>query len=514
MVRIVVVAAVLGPTHFADLYQASNAVPNLLFELLIGTLFGSLLVPALVRHFDAGNWAGAARLSSGFLTVAVAVGTALVMVAVLAGPLIVGLLTAGVPDHVDSVRTGPAWLLLSLLLLQVPLYMWVGLSTAFQQARGHFALAAGAPSVENLGITVVLGVYAVLFGTGTPHGQGLAEVALLGGGTTVAVLAHAAVQWWGARRCGARLVPAWNGWRDPEVRGIVRLAVPSVGYASLTVARYVCLLIVAGAVPGGVVAMTIAWAVYMLPGALTARPVAQASLPHLSRDFNRGDDLGYSQGFDRNLGFALFFGVPAGIAFASLSGPLATALAFGEMATPEGQELLRYCMLGISLGVIGQSAMEFATVAAYARRDARRPLQAVAMRAVLAVVGMLVSLAVLHGPVVMVAIGLSIAVSDIAAGAYLSWVIRRPLPGPASPLTRALGRTVLAGLCLLPVVLVVRVVLPQPSGQVGGVLVTLAAGAAGGVAYLGAQWALGSPEIAGLLSLLPKRRKTLEVGRG
>ena len=514
MVRIVVVAAVLGPTQFADLYQAANTVPNLLFELLVGTLFGSLLVPALVRHFDAGNGQAAARLASGFLTVALAAGVVLALVAVLAGPLVVGVLTAEVPQHVEATRTGPSWLLLSLLLVQVPLYMWVGMSTAFQQARGRFALAAGAPSVENLAITVVLGAYAVHFGTGAPQGHGLAEVAVLGGGTTGAVLAHAAVQWWGARRCGARLFPAWNGWQDPEVREIVRLAVPSVGYASLSVARYVCLLIVAASVPGGVVAMSIAWAVYMLPAALTARPVAQASLPQLSRAVHRRDDAGYSGGFDQYLALALFFAAPAAIAIAGLSGPLATALTFGEMATPEGRELLRYCILGISFGVIGQSALELATVAAYARRDARRPLWAVGLRGALGVVGMLVSVAVLQGPVVMLGIAASIAVSDVVAGAFLCWAIRRRLPCPASSLVPAMGRIVLAGLAMLPVVLLLRTLLGAPSGQAGGVLVTLLAGAAGAVAYLGVQWTLRSPELAGLLSMLPRRSRTARAGRG
>ena len=514
MVRIVAVAAVLGPTQFANLYQAANTVPNLLLELLIGTLFGSLLVPALVRHFDAGDGAAAARLASGFLVLAVGAGLALVAVAILAGPLIVDVLTAEVPDHTDMTPKGPAWLLLSLLLLQVPLYLWVGVSIALQQSRGRFGLAAGAPSVENLAIIVVLGVYVVLFGTGAPQGRGLAEVALLGGGTTLAVLAHAAVQGWGARRAGAVLVPAWNGWRDPEVRGIVRLAVPSIGYASLTVARHVCLLVVAAAVPGGVIAMGIAWAVYMLPAALTARPVAQASLPHLSRHFHSRDDLGYSRSFDQNLRLTLFFAVPAAVAFATLSGPLATALAFGDMATPGGRELLQYAMLGISFGVIGQSAMDFATVAAYARRDARRPLRAVALRTGVGVAGMLAALAVLDGPVVMLGIGLSVAASDVVAGSYLCWALRRPLPGRGRSLVRPLGRTVLAGLAMIPVVILLRVVLGPPSGQVDGVLVTVLAGLAGAVTYLGVQWALRSPEIAGFLSLLPGRRRTVGADHG
>jgi putative peptidoglycan lipid II flippase len=294
---------------------------------------------------------------------------------------------------------------------------------------------------------------------------------------------------------------------------IVRLAVPSVGYTALTAARYFCVLIVAAAVPGGVVALTVAWAFYMLPAALTARPVAQASLPHLSRAFHRRDELGYSEGFDRNLGLALFFAVPAAILYALLSGPLATAVAFGEMATPEGREILRYSMLGISLGVMGQSAMEFATLAAYARRDAGGPLRAVALRAVLTAAGLLVTLAVVTGPVALLAIGLSIAVSDIVAGIFLCRRIRRCSLRPASSLARTAGTTMFAGLAMLPVVLVLLALVERPSAQLDGVLVILLVGVAGAVAYLGAQWTLRSPEMAGLLSLVPGHRKTQETGR-
>src|SRR3712207_1280421 len=184
------------------------------------------------------------------------------------------------------------------------------------------------------------------------------------------------------------------------------------------------------------------------------------------------------------------------------------------MATPEGREILRYCMLGISLGVIGQSVMEFATLAAYARRDAGRPLRAVALRAVLAVAGMLLSLALLDGPVLMLAVGISIAVSDIAAGALLCWAIRRPLPRSAAPLGRTVITTLLAGLAMLPVVLPLRMIIGAPPGQADGALVTLLVGAAGAVTYLGVQWVLRSPEMTGLLSLLPRRRTTVGTGCG
>ena len=50
------IGAVLGPTFFGNTYQFTNSLPNLVYYgFLAGSLFSSLLVPALVRHIDAGE---------------------------------------------------------------------------------------------------------------------------------------------------------------------------------------------------------------------------------------------------------------------------------------------------------------------------------------------------------------------------------------------------------------------------------------------------------------------------
>ena len=58
------IGAVLGPTFFGNTYQFTNSLPNLVYYgFLAGSLFSSLLVPALVRHIDAGD---RARVASGW----------------------------------------------------------------------------------------------------------------------------------------------------------------------------------------------------------------------------------------------------------------------------------------------------------------------------------------------------------------------------------------------------------------------------------------------------------------
>ena len=59
LARFAVIGAVLGPTFFGNTYQFTNSLPNLVYYgFLAGSLFSSLLVPALVRHIDAGEQPG------------------------------------------------------------------------------------------------------------------------------------------------------------------------------------------------------------------------------------------------------------------------------------------------------------------------------------------------------------------------------------------------------------------------------------------------------------------------
>ena len=64
VIRFAVIAAVLGPTFFGNTYQFTNSLPNLLYYgLLAGSLFSSLLVPALVRHIDAHDQRASERIA-------------------------------------------------------------------------------------------------------------------------------------------------------------------------------------------------------------------------------------------------------------------------------------------------------------------------------------------------------------------------------------------------------------------------------------------------------------------
>src|SRR5262249_54033972 len=99
VLRGITIAAVLGVTYFANTYQFTNSLPNLIFYgLLAGSLFSSLLVPALVHHIDAGDGRAVTRTAGGLLGMAMIGMLAIVPVVAVLTPWLLRLGTIGASD--------------------------------------------------------------------------------------------------------------------------------------------------------------------------------------------------------------------------------------------------------------------------------------------------------------------------------------------------------------------------------------------------------------------------------
>jgi putative peptidoglycan lipid II flippase len=428
--RLAVVGAVLGPTYFGNLFQTVSIVPNVVHDLLSGALISALLVPSLVRQIGR-DPRRLAALANGFLGVMLVVFGTVALLCMICAPLLLHFLTAAVAD--PDVRTRQAQLgglLLLSVMPQLCLYGLAATAAAVQHAHRRFALAAAAPGLENIGIVAVLLASGVIFGSGQDVGSvTTAEVLFLGIGSTLAAAIHAGVQWWGARRVGVVLRPC-AGWRDPEVRAILRLALPSSGNALLDSAAYVGLLVIAGSIPGGVVAFQIGFSFMLVPVALWARPLATAQLSRLvpGAAGDGATDAGSSNTYRLTLALASFVALPAACLFVAAPGPLAGAAVFGSMATVEGAELVAAAIGGLGLAIVGMAALHVATAASYARGDAYLPLRAMAIRTVIVMVGIVAAPALVGGADRLWLLGLSYSLGSLAAACYLHLRIAALLP--------------------------------------------------------------------------------------
>lgn len=426
--RFVAIAAVLGPTFFGNLFEATNLLPNLAFELLTGPLIAAMLVPSLVMRIDARDERGTARLAGGFLGVLSLVFAAAVLIIIAAGPLVLGLLTMLVPDasiRADQINVG--WPLLAMVMPQALLYAVAATGVAVQNSHNKFRLAAAAPAVENIGIMIVMSISGAVYGFGVEVSEvSTGQLLLLGLGSTASVGLHAGLQWWGARRTGVTLIPR-AGWKNPDVRRMVKLAGPSTGYAGLNGARTVGLLVVAGSIPGGVIAFQLGRYFFNLPVAIGAKPVITAQLPRLSRAFNESDDRRFLSNYRSGINLILFVAVPASLLLVALATPMARAAAYGEMASTLGVALAAVAIGTLAPGIVGESLYLAATSASYSRGDARAPFNATLVRVTLTFAGMVLAVMIGDGVMVLAILGLSVTVSDLLTGFGLHEVVQRSI---------------------------------------------------------------------------------------
>jgi putative peptidoglycan lipid II flippase len=507
--RVIAIAAVLGPTYLGNTFQAVNVLPNLMYEFLTGSLIAPLLIPALVRHTDRDDAEAATRVASAFLGMVVSIFTLVTAAAILAGPLVLRVLSLGVDDPtLAKAQRSVGLALLVMIMPQLVLYGIGGTAGAAMNARGRYALAAAAPALENIGVILTMVFVGVHFGAGveldevsTPH------LIALGVGTTAAVGLHAAAQWWGARRLGISLLPT-AAWRDPDLRRMVRLAVPSAGYAGLSALRAFGLLIAANRVRGGVVALQAALHVFFLPVALGARSVSLALLPRLSRRYQQQDHTGFRDELVGGARLVALMSMPAAVALVGLAYPLARGLGYGEMASPQGVALLAVSLASLGLGVIGESGLVLGTNASYARNEAGPPLTSMLVRAAFALVGIVVAFSLEPGRTTLLVLGLAVSVGNLLGISYLGIHFARRLPLGKERLLRSVLHSSLASVVAIALGrLVVGQVDARLERQVGTV-VGLAAGAVFVIlAYLAVHAALGTKEIRSLTRQLLRRRQ-------
>lgn len=217
-IRTVAIASAIGVGLTGDAYGTAQFFPAMVYELLLGGILSSVLVPVLVkrRKSDAD---GGQEYTQRLLTLAViALGVA-TLLAVMAAPLLTALFSGGKPADVQRLVT-----LLSYLLL--PMMFFTGLSAllgAVLNTRGHFAAPTWAPILNNLVVSAIGGLFILGYGTEPAVGEMTAgPILLLGGGTLLGVAVQVAGLVPALRKVGFRW--AWRGnFRQLDLRELGHL---------------------------------------------------------------------------------------------------------------------------------------------------------------------------------------------------------------------------------------------------------------------------------------------------
>jgi putative peptidoglycan lipid II flippase len=504
--RVAVIAGVLGPTYFGNTYQITNTLPNIIYYgLLAGSLVSSILVPALVGYIDSRNRGSCERVAGGVLGLLLVGLAGLIPIVLLGAPFLLRLASLGsAHPEIGLAQERIARWFLVMMLPQVFLYAVVGCSSAIMHAQRRFALAAAAPAIENVvSIAVLGGTWLIYRGSTSLEQVPTGQLLLLGLGTTGAVALHAATQWYGAWRTGITLRPL-PGWRDREVRAVLRRALPSLAQAALGAVQMLSVLFVANRVAGGVVAYQIAANFFYLPIALGATPVALSLLPRLSRLHQGGDERLFRDTVVRGLRFALFIAAPAAATLALLAPVCARAVSFGQMASGDGYLMVAATLVALAPGIVGETGFLVGTYISYSRGETWSPLRSMLVKFTACLAVLAVALSV-HGTAVVTIAGVAVSVAALTAAAHRVAMVLRGLPAGEERLGVAVVRIGLGVAAMTGPLLIGTRLLGPVRGQLEALAGAVAIGAVGIVVYVAVLGLLRAPEAAWLKGALTRR---------
>lgn len=370
LLRVSALTAALGLTEVADVYNLANTTPNILYELVLGGVLSSTLVPMFIHAADdpEGDDSASVIVTVGFCAI-----TVLTVVAVLASPLINQFFALPLEgaEKERQLRLGDDFL--ALLLPQILFYGVTTLATAQLHARRRFAAPAFAPILTNVVTAGAALLVWWLVGTDRAAQDSTETVYLLGLGTTAGVAAMAVALLPSLRRAGVDLRWRFEP-RHPAVRRVLRLSGWTVGFAaSNQIALLLVLTVARGAGEGAVSAYQYAFIFFQLPYGLIAVSIMTAILPELSEAAKDNDVDAFREKFREGLAVLLTFLLPAAAAFVILGQPLIEVLLQRGSFTAEDTARTADMLAGFSVGLPFFAVFLYCVRAFHARRNTRTP---------------------------------------------------------------------------------------------------------------------------------------------
>jgi len=516
MLRTLVQAFALGAAGLSIAYNNANTLPNVVYNLVIGGILTSVIVPLLVtaarRHRDRGE-AYDQRMFT------------LVTFALLALTIIATLLAAPLVDIYKSSISGPTLhLMIIMAYFFIPQIFFYGVSSlagAILNARGSFAAPMWTPVINNVVVIVILLMFSAfasssLTASRHPH-LTAGQVGLLGLGTTVGIVAQSLALIPAMRRVGFRWRPRTD-FRREEVAEIGRMGGWMFGYIAATQVAFLVTTTIANSVTNTLqgtpfyyanyTAYTYGWLLFQMPYAVVGISVITALLPRMSAHATEGDLDRVRDDFSLGVRLSSTIVVPCSLVLAVL-GPSVGAflLAHGSTPLPAG----RYEGLVFSLFCLGMLPYMFFQLQLrvfYALHDSRTPAIIGGVTMVTNIAVNYVALAVLPERDVVAGLGIGFGLANLVGAIVAGRILSLRLGGLDGPaVTQTLVRMHVAALPAAIFALAVSVMVGAVFGigHLGAFLTLLVGGVGAVLLYLLFARAFHVRELADLTQSVTRR---------
>ena len=358
LARDVVTAHLFGASGLVSAYGVASKVPTYLYDLLVGGMVSSALVPVFSEHAPPERREELWRIASLILTLTVVVLAVVTLILEAGAPLLAWLLAGGWDADLLAETAG-------LLRLTLPAVIFLGLSgiiTGLLYALKRFTYPAFTMVVFNASIVVCGLVFARRW-----------NIASLAVGLVVGAALQVVLQLPGLR--DMRFRPRLD-LRDPALRRIIRLYLPIVlGLVVSQVGIIIDRNLASRTGEESIAWMNYATTLIQFPLGLVSVAIATAILPTLSQQAaaNRGSVADFNSTLALGLRLVLVLIVPATVGLFVLANPVVALLfqrgEFDARDTAMTALALRYYLLGLAFAAVDQPLV----FAFYARKDTLTP---------------------------------------------------------------------------------------------------------------------------------------------
>jgi putative peptidoglycan lipid II flippase len=498
----------LGTTTLANAYNNANTLPNAVYDVMIGGVLTSVVVPLLVKAASEHRDRGEAYNQRIFTLSVVALGIVTVVATVAAG-LLVELYAASVHGTEHTLMVVFAYFFIP----QIFFYGMSSLAGAILNTRNSFAAPMWTPIINNVIVILVGLLFVVTIGlhksASNVSGGG---VLLLGIGTTLGIVVQTVALVPALRKVGFRWRPRFD-FRREELAEIGRMAIWMLGYVVSTQITFVVTTRLANAasvhVPdAGVSAYNYSYALFLLPYAIIGVSVTTALLPRMSKHAAEGKFWLVRDDFSASIRLSSVILVPAALLLAVLGPALSEFLfAHGSTSLPDAR-YIGEAFAAFSLGLVPFVIFQLLLRVFYAVHDSRTPAIIGFLTMIATVIGNLIVAAALPAGQVVIGMAIVYGITSVFS-AVIAWRLlnRRVGSLDGRVVTRSLVRMHVA--TIPPLVLAIAVsaavgVVVHP-GAVYGFITVLVGGGGALLLYIIVAKALRLDELSQLMRMVSGR---------
>jgi putative peptidoglycan lipid II flippase len=372
-VRTAAITAAIGAAGLVpDAYNTANTLPNIVYELLLGGVLTSVIVPLLVHaqehHADRGE-AYVQRLLS-LMTAVLVVATGL---AILGAPLLTWLYN--IRGDSGQVALANTWA--RLLLPEIVFYGIGAMLGAVLNARGVFRPPAWAPVLNNIVVIVTAVLFIALPGTASSvQALSRTQIYVLGIGTTLGIVVQAMVLVPALRQAGFRWRWRWD-WAGTGLGEAGRLGGWVLAYVAVSQLGYTVIIALANhagrevAIGSNVYAL--ASLLFQMPYGVVGVALLTVLMPRLSRSAARRDLRALVRDLSLGTRLTVVALVPVSALLYVAAFPMARVFFAHGVATASAAAEVGKALAAMLIGLVPFAVTMLQIRVFYAVKDAKTP---------------------------------------------------------------------------------------------------------------------------------------------